>query len=484
VPLAREVDSAGGRDTQMLHQEMLRLSRGRPLRDVNEWGLVHVDALMMSLRSRLAIELSYALATVALLSTMRGGTPDSGFPIAQCTDLLDELLDLLEELAFSGAADNDILTDERPVVTNRELVSLAQSEGEISFAGLETRQGEHDPEAGPSQRPGDLIRILVNIIRNLSAITDNQPFMAQHPIIVDLLLRLTSVERTERGLQPISVALSISDLVVIRKDVLGALVNLSGLVPISENQKASTSNLRKARRIFELVSSYLSDPTDSVSPYTLISQAGIGASSRVPILVESALEVTTRFSQPDTNRRVLVSAVPQTWIWALFTALVHRLPVVDQDFQVIMREEAWLLYLERIVMALYSLGFQMPPTMKQRVKTDRSLGFTTLLMRLVKKFMTQAPAQDRQILVVCVRRAVETMKVIDDCNDSFDASQPNMPVLAFGMGYGEVGDDTVEKGTGALGGHREDLLWGVMLQREMDEVMFMELESLTRVECV
>ena len=487
VPLIREVDSAGGRDVQLLQQETQRLCRGRQLRDINEWGTVHVEALMMSLRSRLSTELSYALSTISILSTMRGGTQDSGFPIGQCVDLLDELLELLEDLSFGASSESDVSTysgkDSR-VTTNRELVNLAQNEGQTTFS-LRSKLGERRSEVGPSQRPGDLIRISVNILRNFSAITDNQAFMANHPIIVDLLLRLTRLEHSEAGPYPASKALSLPDLIIVRKDVLGTLVNLAGSVTVrspSESNPPPASDLHKARQIFELVSSYLSDPVEAITPSTLIIQSGAGVLPRVPILVESALEVFTRFAQPDSNRRVLLHSVPQTWMWDLISALVHRLPVADQDFQVIMREESWLLYTERTVMALYSLSFQMTPDMKRRVKLDRSLGLTALLMRLVKKLIAHSPADFRQTFFVCARRAVETMKLVDDCSDSFDASQPNMPPLTFGMGYGEVGDEAVEKGTGVLGGYREELLWGVMTQREVDDVMFSELESLTRVE--
>lgn len=489
VPLAREVDSAGGRDIQLLHQEAHRLSRGRPLRDITEWGTVHVEALTMSLRSRLATELSYGLATLSILSTMRGGTPDSGFPIMQCTDLLDEVLDLLEELAFGGALDDDLLKfseDDTSVITNRELVRFAQEAGYTTFSALSPRQRECAPDLGPSQRPGDLIRILVNIMRNLSAIVDNQPFMAHHATIVDLLLRLTVLHCTPEGPRAASKSLSIADLVSIRKDVLGTLVNLAGSITIggsSDSQTPSPKDLQKARRIFELISSYLSDPIEAISPCSWLSQTSQGMQHRVPVLVESSLEVFTRFGQPDANRRALSLAVPQSWVWTLFTALVHRLPVIDHDFRLLMRDESWLLCAERIVMALYSLAFQMRPAMKQRAKADRSLGFTPLLTRLVNKFIAHSPAECRQTFVVCARRAIETMKVVDDCKDSFDSAQPNIAPLTFGIGYGEVGDDSAEKGTGALGGYRDDLLWGVMLHRELDDVMFTELESLTRVEC-
>ena len=86
---------------------------------------------------------------------------------------------------------------------------------------------------------------------------------------------------------------------------------------------------------------------------------------------------------------------------------------------------------------------------------------------------------------VAVRRAVECVKVIEDGDDSFDTMSSNggssAPPLSFGVGYGEVGDKHVEKGNGMWGGRREDVLW--LMSRDLDDVVFAELESLARVEC-
>ena len=65
----------------------------------------------MSLRSRLPAEVSFSLATLSLLSTMRGNTPQSGFPLNYADDLLEELLDYIEELAF----DEDGLDPGEPI---------------------------------------------------------------------------------------------------------------------------------------------------------------------------------------------------------------------------------------------------------------------------------------------------------------------------------------------------------------------------------
>ncbi|KAH8120091.1 hypothetical protein DFH11DRAFT_1838066 [Phellopilus nigrolimitatus] len=497
VPLAREVETAGGRDVNHIQNELTRLSRGLPLRDINEWGKVYVDALTMSLRSRISTELSYGLTTLILLSTMRSAAPDTGFVIGQCEELLDEVLDLLEELAFP--CDSEIEppatfaapAHDAELVTNRQLVSLAHDEISYPFASEGKNQGDFDAKvAGPMQRRADIIRLALNILRNLSAVTDNQAFMARHPILIDLLLRITCLH-SPGGQTPraASTAFSLPDLIAVRKEVLSIFVNLSGSVnfPSASPSLSSECVEQRARRIVELISSYLVDPAETLNPFAWIMQSGLPLPPhpRAPLLPDAALEVFTRISQPDSNRKIISSSVPQQWLWRLFEALVHRLPSTDHDYKLVIREESWMSYLEKLVLGLYSLAFLMPPEMKRRVKEDRSLSFAKVMLRFVKRIMSGGPAQAelRMHFASCARRAIETMKVIDDGDDSFDASQPNVPTLSFGVGYGEVGDKKVEKGIGLLGAYRDDVLWQVMLQREMDDVMFTELESLARVEC-
>ena len=43
--------------------------------------------------------------------------------------------------------------------------------------------------------------------------------------------------------------------------------------------------------------------------------------------------------------------------------------------------------------------------------------------------------------LVCARRAIEAMKVVDKCEDSFETPKSTLPTMAFGMGYREVGEN-------------------------------------------
>lgn len=483
VPLAREVDTYGGRDLKVIDAEWATIPLRR-LRDINEWGTVDIETLAMSLRSRLAIEMTYALTTITVLSTMRGQTPGSGFPIYQCGDLFEELLDLVEELAFGKPepSSESMATDSSSIIiTNRELVYLVHEAGIRPFAPLEPRQGSKALDLGPQQRPGIMIMAVINIVRNLSIIPDNAEFLSNHPRLIDMMLRLCALKVEDgRDALPASEQLSLSDLLTIRKDTLYTLSSISGLINLSRHAFFHRLGLR----IFDLVASYLVDPTDAISLLASVQIAGVvpNANLKPPALADVALEVFTRFSQSDGNRQVIAKVVPASSLWLLLTRLVHRLPIVDADF-VLMQREYWLSFVEKTVMAIYSLVFLAPPELKQKIKTDRTLAFKNVMLRMVHKAVMMPSHDGRSMTIVSAKRAVEAMKVLDGTEDVFEQSETTMPVLSFGMGFSDSGDIGLEKGTGILGG-KGDVAWEMMMLRDVfqDERMFNELDSLVRVE--
>ncbi|KAI0307970.1 hypothetical protein B0F90DRAFT_1621361 [Multifurca ochricompacta] len=493
LPVFREVDTFGGRDLRAIAEEHHRLTARHLLRDISEWGNIDIDALTMSLRSRISTEMGYALTTFTLLSIMRGqGT--SGFPIANCPELMDEALDLLLDVGFGFKEVDDPLTEteteaeaEAPIITHRRLVDTILRDGSQPFANLRKMQGAKEFNSlGPKQRPGDIVLAIVNIMRNLSVIPDNHEYLANHERLLAVMLRVCGVKQMQDStLHPASIALTLRDLVAVRRDVLYLLINLSGSVRLAPSivlaSTPSPAALQVARRAFILIASFLVDPSETVNPSELFILTGTNASAKPPALVDAALEVLGRFGQPDANRQVIAKAVPQAWLQQIFEALMHRLPVVDADFQIAKREP-WLSYIEKVIMGLYAIAFLAPPSMKEQLKKDHQLGFIKLMLRLIKKFTINVPQEMRMWFTVCAKRAVETLKVVDDSEDAFDMSQNTGSVtLSFGVGYGEVGEDHVEKGTGSLSGFQEDVVWGIMLQKEVDDSMFRELESLARV---
>ena len=50
-----------------IQSEFMRMLQGKTMRSIDEWGKVYVDSLTMSIRSRLSLELSYALTTLNII---------------------------------------------------------------------------------------------------------------------------------------------------------------------------------------------------------------------------------------------------------------------------------------------------------------------------------------------------------------------------------------------------------------------------------
>ncbi|PPQ89376.1 hypothetical protein CVT25_002194 [Psilocybe cyanescens] len=476
VPLAREVQSYGGRDLYNFDAEWNNIISRRNIREINDWGIVDIECLCMSIRSRLSIELSYALTTLAVLSTMRGNTPGSGFPLYQCPDLLDDTLDLLEELAF-GEAEKDSFSEmaDTQIATNRELVALVQDTQSRPFASLEKHQSSQDANVGLQQRPGDIIITIIGIIRNMSNLTNNAPFIAKFPRLLDMVLRVCMVFGEPPS--PASKNLSLSDLITIRKDTMTIFTNVSIHVNLSNNTSPVT--LRIARRAFKLFASYLVDPNDSVPPLASVQVAGLppNPNRRPSILADTALDVFAQFSQPDSNRQILGKAIPLSDLWVLLTSLVHRLPIIDADFLLMQRSEPWMSFIEKNVMAIYSVVFLSPYELRQKIKSDRALGFKNVMLRLAQQVLS-FPTDGRTPFISSPRRAIETMKLLDKSEELADTSEPTMPALTFGMGFSEGNDAGMEKGTGILGANR-DMAWEMLMTRDVlsDDVFFSELEK-------
>jgi SWI/SNF chromatin-remodeling complex subunit SWI1 len=483
VPLAREVDTYGGRDVDFINGELTKVTARRPQRPVDEWGTVDIDGLTMSLRSRLPTELSYALTVLSVLSTMRGQSPDTGFSLQQCDDLLDELLDLLAEQAFADV--DDVYNEAETFWTHRELVGFVHDQELQTFSDVPRTKGLLAPGGGPKPSAADIVSAILNLFRNFSLTGENQRFMGQRPDVLGLLLRICSLSgsgpsKSTQGNapSPASPALSLPDVVKARRDVLTIISNL---VPFT-NLASHTARIRTS--LFELLASFLVEPHDLSSPSGVViqSSASNAGNVRPPLVVDLALEAFSKLAQPDTNRLALSRGIKLPWLWSLFSSLVHRLPVSSEDFAITMRmHDTWLSYIEKVVLSIYSICFLASPELKTKIKTDRTLAFPKLILRMVKRFVSINHPDARQYFLVSSRRAVEALKLIDEGGDAFESPQSSGPMFAFGMGFGESDAKQAETGIGLLAGFQDDVTWSIMMMPHLDDVMFAELDSLSRI---
>ncbi|GJJ09478.1 hypothetical protein Clacol_003701 [Clathrus columnatus] len=473
VPYSREIETYGGRDLDIIELEWNKLSLRRPQRLLEDWGTVDIEGLSMSLRSRLPIETTYALTILTILSTMRGPGADQGFNLHQCDDLMLELLELLRDQALGDTEDTPDVPD---LSTHRELVDIVREQELTVFPHLShDRSGYLNTNSFRRQ----IIYSILNLLRNFSLIADNQRFMGQHPEVLNLLLRISCFVVTNNShIRPTSHVLTLPDLVKVRKEVLAIVANFAPYIVLSMHP----SHVQE--RLFALLASFIMDPCELCSPAAVVMQSGAlsAASVRPPPTVDLALDAFSKVSQPDQNREEICKRIDSTWFWSLFTSLVHRLPVSSEDFAITMRmHEVWLSYLEKVVMSIYSLCFLATPQLKIKIKTDRTLGFVKVVLRMVKRFVSIQHPEMRQYFIVSSRRAVEALKLVDDEKDVFESPQTTGPVFAFGMGFGESDTKQMESGTGLLAGFQDDVAWSIMLLPHVDDVMFAELESLCRI---
>jgi SWI/SNF chromatin-remodeling complex subunit SWI1 len=151
---------------------------------------------------------------------------------------MEELLDLLEEEAFDGVVDallNLLLLQMAPTITHREIINAIHEQETQPFASLEHRQGAKERKQGPKPRPGHTILVIMNLLRNLTIFTDNTPFHGDTREVFDLFLRVSSVVWSDDGHypRPASLALSLSDVVIARRDTLHVILNLAHMIHLS-----------------------------------------------------------------------------------------------------------------------------------------------------------------------------------------------------------------------------------------------------------
>lgn len=481
VPLAKELETYGGRDLDTIDAELTKANSRRLQRSVDDWGTVDIDGLTMSLRSRLPTELSYAITVLSVLSTMRGQSPDTGFSLHQCDDLLDELLDLLSEQAFSGA--EDIYCEGQTFWVHRDLVNMVRDHELQVFSKQPCAQTHTGLGNGPHPSPADIVFAVLNLFRNFSLTGENQRFMGQHPLVLSIILRVCSLSTPpdiDHGSlpSPASPVFTLPEVVKARRDVLTIVSNLVPWTSLTSHPPSTRT------RLFELLASFLVEPHDLSSPSGIVGQSGAlsAGTVRPPVTIDLALEAFTKLAHPDANRLALSQGIKFSWHWSLFSALVHRLPVSSEDFAITMRvNDTWLSYLEKVVLSIYSICFLASPELKVRMKSDRTLGFPKLILRMVKRFVSISNPDGRQYFLVSSRRAVEALKLVDEGNDAFESPQSVGPMFAFGMGFGESDVKQLETGVGLLAAFQDDVTWSIMMMPHLDEVMFAELDSLSRI---
>ncbi|KAG8931480.1 hypothetical protein FRC02_002659 [Tulasnella sp. 418] len=534
-PLARPLNTHGGRNIQMLEQQRELAQNRRSLRSLDEWGEINMEGIIMSIRSRVPVELSYALTTLTVLSVTINSP--QGLPLQYCEDLVGVLLNLLEEAAFDEPEKPEINrsgleTKSSRLWTQRDLIKEAVDNASVLFSGKADRRDRRveDSDRGPTPRDSDLVLSVLNLFRNLSMTSDNQVILGREPRFIDVIMRIVGLQEESTSSEgggspkrsgkcvPASPVLTLTDLVKARDHVLQIISNISTHEAPANQPTQDTSIIKFSSlmpqtpgRIFRLLASYLASSDVAVTPFSAVRQELRGATNAPPTppaVPDLVLDTLARVAQLDENRYILSHSISSEDVFKLFQSLVHMLPVSNEDYKVITLAqpslEPWVGYVERIILCIYSLAFMSPPPMKKRMK--KYPGFIQVLMRVVRFYMKGMTTEGRSFLggatslegngyAVCGRRAMETLRLLDEETDSFadgtsaeDGEDKNALGFGghptFGVGYGEpeaMGSARNEEGVGLLAGEWEDMFTKMMCREGMDNVFFSEMDSLVRM---
>jgi hypothetical protein len=369
-------------------------------------------------------------------------------------------------------------------------------EGDVKMGEVE--EGGASPSytdvAPPGMTRSDVVITIVRLLRNFSIGPENCTYMTRDGSkLVDVLAGIVGFRegkrrsgngedplgfvgdgRWENGVEvaitPLSSALTLPQLLRVRKDVLHTISNLAPHIRLSASSPTP-------RRLFTLLASFLLDPTDTRAPVQLYQH--LLPQRRFSLTTDLALDALSRIAQLDSNRSVFQRTVPPVVLHASFGALVKMLPAEPNDMILLIRSEPWMAYVERVALGLYALACCTPGSVRRDIRTQRTTGAAVLRM-MCRLAQYEPPSGDkvgawtqRNPFACVVRRVIEALRVIDEPEEGGNAEVIGWPV----RGVKVEGD----KGAGWLAGVGAEDALVMMVIEGMDPVTFEDLEVLTRV---
>jgi hypothetical protein len=481
MPIRRDVRTYGGWDLDAVEAQLgpMLAGKGRLPRSVRELGSVDIEGLIMSLRSRIEVEVTYALNTLLIL-TASVQAPGFHLLLSLCEDLCEELLELLVENAFFEhefvpIEQAEIASmPETPLTYGEWIAGVLEDEDEMKFRLRKRMQlYEQDEDGGESatsglsdyhaalavdraiQRHADISMTIVEILRNVAIIPDNHVFLNSQPSFLNTLMTIVAgvehaelarkgrKERNAMNSATRDTVFTSGEALLLRKEVLGIVASLAG-----ETLLLSTLDPITVSNIYTFLVSFVLDAGEIEQEHgTVYRELPVGApqqptprnphpappimsmqpfSRKVPQHADLALEAFSSLAQPDANRRALGQIVAEEQLIAFGETLIKLLPVSDLDFHML-KTEARLGFSERVAMSLFDVAYSGNANVKRRLR--QLPGTRGVIFRCIKRLMKIHADFSHNPFSVLTRRLVETMRILSDGENLFDRP----PLLGFGM---------------------------------------------------
>lgn len=475
IPTNIRLSTFGGRDLNRLDEELApRLAQCAGTRGVHELGVVDVHALIMSLKSGLAVEISYALNALLIVSAGADAPSDFQLSLAQCDDLLDVLLDVL---ASHAPCDSDTSLDhllQDSLLTYCDAIDLALAEeAEIC---VRRRQSKTQSEEHEADRRVAVAQVVLTILRNLSVMPENCTYLATHkrfiPMMASLLRTIQRDQRWDTAHGTALAAFSLRELLHIRKDVLTMMLGVAG-----EALELRRFAVDTIAALVDLLRFFVLDAVEFEQRYGTSSDALERASSsalvfHAPHHIFLALQALSLLTLPDANRDVLAYCIPLSVQIQLVSRLITLLPISVSDFRRF-ASLTRLEYTETAAICLYNLIYLAPLAVKTAIRD--TLGVPGILFRAVKHLIMSTRDYAQNPYDVLCRRLIETAHLLIDDKDSLDES----PLLGMYWPPTDEKDHTKSsEQTTILTGHDETVIDMLIRTSNVDAGMTSELLAL------
>ncbi|KAI9287903.1 hypothetical protein BC943DRAFT_317352 [Umbelopsis sp. AD052] len=181
IPKTRNVDTYGGVDLKYFDRYEIRPM----LPTIGELGIVDIHAITMSLKSEMKLEVSNALNILTVLTSNRSVV----LSMRHCDDLLDVLLDYLEQdlMGVNSRYDTQPSKEDKLSMVSEkdrtygQLFEMSLDEMKSLIPSLEKTTSD----VWLSYRERCLC--IINILRNLSFMPENQEYFGRHKRLTDIL---------------------------------------------------------------------------------------------------------------------------------------------------------------------------------------------------------------------------------------------------------------------------------------------------------
>ncbi|KAI7866166.1 hypothetical protein BDF14DRAFT_883251 [Spinellus fusiger] len=371
VPKTRNVETYGGIDLKYFDKFEIK----PVIPHLVELGAIDIQALIMSLRSGMKMEVTNALNVLTMLIVQQ-----PSLPLHQCEDLLDLLLDILEKdfFGYSTRFQKKPLPSPQAESNYAELFDMSLDEMKSLIPCLE----ESTSELWLSLRERCLC--IFHLLRNLSFMSDNMTYLIKHQRFLRTLAQIASTSRDNHQ-EAWFVGIRRMDTLDHRKTILVIFSNIAMLLILDEFTSSS---------LIHLVHDFLIH-----GPETYYSTLAIDLWAKMAVHYE--------------NRKVLSQMVNKSNIFTLLLAVWQELSaVIRRDFfsvegrVVFALNTSQLATLEMSMMGLYNIMVITEEVeLRQKIiEQDRSVP-----MMLLRLCISLAESGNQHFSVV-TKRGIEVVR--------------------------------------------------------------------------